>query len=55
MSEETKPFSVPFIADSYMFAGSGSHGSRIWADLDFLPGEHESDPAASFQACQVLG
>jgi hypothetical protein len=40
-SEETKPFSVPFIADSYMFAGSGSHASRIWADLDFLPGEHE--------------
>jgi hypothetical protein len=40
-SEETKPFAVPFITDSYMFAGSGSHASRIWADLDFLPGEHE--------------
>jgi hypothetical protein len=40
-SEEPKPFAVPFIADTYMFAGSGSHGSRIWADLDFLPGEHE--------------
>jgi hypothetical protein len=40
-SEETKPFSVPFIADSYMFVGSGSHASRIWADLDFLPGQHE--------------
>jgi hypothetical protein len=40
-SEETKPFSVPFITDSYMFAGSGSHASRIWADLDFLPGEHD--------------
>ena len=24
-----------------MFAGSGSHESRIWADLDFLPGEHD--------------
>jgi hypothetical protein len=40
-SEETKPCSVPFIADTYMFAGSGSHASRIWADLDFLPGQHE--------------
>jgi hypothetical protein len=40
-SEETKPFAVPFMAHSYMFAGSGSHASRIWADLDFQPGEHE--------------
>jgi hypothetical protein len=40
-SEETKPFSVPFITDSYMFAGSGSHANRTWADLDFLPGEHD--------------
>jgi hypothetical protein len=40
-SEEGKPFAVPFMTDSYMFAGSGSHASRIWADLDFLPGEHE--------------
>jgi hypothetical protein len=38
---ETKSFSVPFIADTYMFAGSDSHASRIWADLDFLPGQHE--------------
>ena len=29
------------MAHSYMFADSGSHASRIWADLDFLPGEHE--------------
>jgi hypothetical protein len=40
-SEEVKSFSVPFIADNYMFAGSGSLKSRIWADLDFLPGQHE--------------
>jgi hypothetical protein len=40
MSEEPKPFSVPFITDSYMLAGSGSHASRIWADLDFKPGQH---------------
>jgi hypothetical protein len=40
-SEEAKSFSVPFIADSYMFAGSGSRANRIWADLDFLPGQHE--------------
>jgi hypothetical protein len=41
MSEETKPFAVPFITDSYMHAGDGSHANRIWADLDFQPGEHE--------------
>jgi hypothetical protein len=41
ISEETKPVSVPFIADSYMHAGGASHGTRIWADLDFLPGEHD--------------
>jgi hypothetical protein len=40
-SEETKSFSVPWISDSYMFAGNGSHASRLWADLDFLPGEHD--------------
>jgi hypothetical protein len=40
-SEETKPFAVPFITDSYMLAGSGSHASRIWADLDFQAGEHD--------------
>ena len=41
MSEESKPCAVPFMTDCYMHAGGGSHGSRIWADLDFLPGEHE--------------
>ncbi len=40
-SEEAKSFSVPFISDSYMFAGSGSQKNRVWADLDFLPGRHE--------------
>jgi hypothetical protein len=40
-AEEVKSFPVPFLADSYMFVGSGSHANRIWADLDFLPGEHD--------------
>jgi hypothetical protein len=40
-SDEPKPFAVPFMVDTYMFAGSGAHGSRIGADLDFLPGEHD--------------
>ncbi len=39
--EETKPFSVPFITDSALMAYTGSQGNRNWADLDFLPGEHE--------------
>jgi len=40
-AEETKPFSVPIIGDNYLFAGSGWRKNRIWADLDFRPGEHD--------------
>jgi hypothetical protein len=39
-AEEPKPMLVPFFTDSYLMAGSGSAGKRIWAELDFLPGEH---------------
>lgn len=39
--EETAPFAVPFITDCYMHAGGASHASRVWADLDFLPGNHD--------------
>ena len=39
-AEETKPISVPFMTDSYLLAASGDARNRIWADLDFLPGEH---------------
>jgi len=39
-SEEPKPMQVPFITDSYQLAASGSHGKRIWAELEFQPGEH---------------
>jgi hypothetical protein len=40
-AEETKPMAVPFLSDCYLLAASGSHGHRLWVDLDFLPGEHE--------------
>ena len=40
-AEEPKPMLVPFLGDSYLLAGSGSSGKRIWAELDFLPGEHQ--------------
>lgn len=40
-SEETKPMSVPFIGDGALMASSGSRANRIWAEFDFLPGEHE--------------
>lgn len=32
--------SVAFITDCALMAGTGSQKNRIWADLDFLPGEH---------------
>ena len=38
---DPKSFTVPFISDGYMFAGSDTQKNRIWADLDFLPGQHE--------------
>ncbi len=40
-AEETKPMSVPFMAGSALLAATGSHHNRLWADLDFLPGEHD--------------
>ncbi len=39
-TEETKAMLVPFITDSYQLAASGADSKRIWADLDFRPGEH---------------
>ncbi|MEJ2009550.1 MAG: beta galactosidase jelly roll domain-containing protein [Acidobacteriota bacterium] len=40
-SKQDEPLAVPLIADTYLLAGSGSQGKRMWADLEFLPGEHE--------------
>ncbi len=40
-AEETKPLAVPFLTDSVLVAASGSTKKGIWADLDFLPGEHD--------------
>ncbi len=32
---------VPFITDAYFLSRSGSEEKRLWADLDYLPGEHQ--------------
>jgi hypothetical protein len=40
-AEGSQPMAVPWMTDSYLLAGSGSHGQRLWVDLDFLPGEHD--------------
>lgn len=40
-AEEPKPMLVPFITDSYLLAGSGSAGNRLWAELDLHPSEHQ--------------
>jgi hypothetical protein len=32
--------SVPFITDAYLLRATGQSKSGIWAELDFLPGEH---------------
>jgi hypothetical protein len=40
-AEETKPMTVPFIADVALLAETGSHHNRIWADLDLRPGERD--------------
>ncbi len=39
-SEEPKPMLVPFLTDSYLLRSTGSHKKRIWAELEFQPGEH---------------
>jgi hypothetical protein len=39
--KEANAMSVPFITDAYLLAATGSEGKRIWADLDFLPGDHD--------------
>jgi hypothetical protein len=38
---DPKTFTAAFISDSYMFAGSGTQKNRVWAEMDFLPGQHE--------------
>ena len=40
-AEEPKPMAVPIMTDSYFMAGSGSEKHRAWAELEFLPGEHD--------------
>jgi hypothetical protein len=39
--DEKKPEDVPLITDCYRLVETGSHGHRFWADLEFLPGEHD--------------
>ncbi len=31
---------IPFITDAYLLASSGSDATGVWADLDYLPGDH---------------
>ncbi|HET7102074.1 MAG TPA: hypothetical protein VFJ52_13055, partial [Terriglobia bacterium] len=40
-AEGDKPVSVPFISDAALLVSSGSRSSRVWADLEFRPGNHE--------------
>jgi len=40
-TDETKPYSVPFISDIAMMAGSGTTKKTSWVDLEFSSGEHD--------------
>ncbi len=40
-AEGDKPVSIPFVSDAALLVTSGSRPSRIWADLEFRPGNHE--------------
>jgi Glycosyl hydrolases family 35/Beta-galactosidase, domain 2/Beta-galactosidase second all-beta domain len=31
---------IPFITDAYLLASTGSDATGVWADLDYLPGDH---------------
>jgi len=37
---ESSHAAVPFMTDAYLLSRSGSEAKRLWADLDYLPGEH---------------
>lgn len=48
---------IPFITDAYLLAATGSDGTSVWAELDYLPGDHDLTvvlPAKPTQ-CQVNG
>ena len=36
----SKECAVPFITDAYLLSASGGEAGKLWADVDFLPGEH---------------
>ena len=40
-SDETKLYTVPFISDIAMLAGSGMTNKSNFADFDFMPGDHD--------------
>jgi hypothetical protein len=40
-AEGDKPVSIPFISDAALLVSSGSQRSRIWAELEFRPGNHD--------------
>ncbi|HEV2348276.1 MAG TPA: beta-galactosidase [Terriglobia bacterium] len=40
-SDETKPYSVPFISDIAMMLGTGVTKKTNWAEMEFAPGEHD--------------
>jgi hypothetical protein len=48
---------VPFITDAYLLRTAGRKGNRIWAEIDFLPGEHSLTVLAPAQPaeCQIDG
>jgi hypothetical protein len=37
-SEDKKD--IPFITDAYLLASTGSDATSVWAELDYLPGDH---------------
>ena len=36
----SETIAIPFITDAYLLVATGSEKRKIWADLDFLPGDH---------------
>ncbi|TAM84608.1 MAG: hypothetical protein EPN47_00380 [Acidobacteria bacterium] len=40
-AEGDKPVAIPFISDAALLVTSGSQRGRVWADLQFRPGNHD--------------
>jgi len=45
---------IPFITDAYLLASTGSNATSLWAELDYLPGDHSLTVVLPAKPAQCL-